>query len=239
MTSRQFVTGLKSILKLRGLTYQAIAKEMGVSESSVKRWFSTGQMSLEQYSQLLSMANISFHDLAKLLDAQADGEVYIFSHEQELFLANHSSAHAFLNLLLRYSSVNEVIKRTNLSRSVVTRHLRQLDSIGLIEWQEGNKYRLLVSKKVAWRKDGPLRRQFLAEAKNEFLQSNFSGNLSGFRFLSLRLTEKSIADVIHQFSKITGEVTQISELEKSVHKELEDVGILMAVRPWTFSKLVL
>lgn len=239
MDTKPFVSSLKSVLKMRSIKYDEISKRLGVSQSTVKRWFSSGSMSLDQYAQIMAIAKVGFSDLAKLVDAQSEAETYIFTEKQETFFVKHPSAHAFFHLLLQYGTVSEVIRRTKLTMFVASQCLRQLDAIGLIEWQNKNRYRLLVSKRVAWRKDGPLRRQFLAEAKGEFLHSNFSGRLSGFRFLNLRLTEKTVTDLISQFSKNSNELSQVSEIEKAAHRDLDDFGILMAVRPWTFSKLVI
>lgn len=239
MNSDPFLNGLKSVLKMRAITYDDVSKQLGVSQSTVKRWFSSGGMSLDQYAQVMTIAKVSFFDLAKLVDAQAEAETYIYTEEQEAFFIKHPASHAFFHLLLQHGSVAEVTKRKKLANSIVSQCLRQLDTIGLIEWQNKNRYRLLVPKRVAWRKDGPLRRQFLAEAKGEFLHSNFSGRQSGFRFLNIRLTEKTATDLVDQYAKIANELGQTSEIEKATHRDLEDYGILMAVRPWIFSKLVI
>jgi len=239
MSPQPLLTSLKSVLKMQSITYSDVSKQLGVSQSTVKRWFSSGGMSLDQYAQVMAIAKVSFFDLAKLVDAQAEAETYIYTESQEAFFIKHPATHAFFHLLLQYGSVAKVTKRTKLANAVVSQCLRQLDTIGLIEWQDKNRYRLLVPKRIAWRKDGPLRRQFLAEAKGEFLHSNFLGRQSSFRFLNIRLTEKTATDLVIQFTKIANELNQTSEIEKAAHPDLDDFGILMAVRPWVFSKLAI
>lgn len=237
MQSQMFTDSMKSILRVRGVTYQHIAEELDVSESTVKRWFSIGGMSLDQYSKVMDVAKVSFHDLAKIMDAHKDSEIYTFTLTQETFLVKHPTTHAFFNLLIRHGAVGEIKRRIKIPDTLISQSLRHLDSIGLIEWKEKSKYRLRVSRKVAWRKDGPLRKQFLSEAKREFLHSEFNERLSTFRFLNVQLTEKTALDLIDQLSKVANDINHISEMEKSVHPELGDFGVLLAIRPWLFSKL--
>jgi transcriptional regulator with XRE-family HTH domain len=236
MKSEPFLTSLKTALRIQGMTYAQIAKKIGVSQSTVKRWFSSGGMSLDHYAQLLSISGVSLQDLTKMLGVQSEAEVYTYTLDQETYLSKHPSSHAFFNLLLRHGSVSELKKKIKMPELLIMQSLRQLDKIGLIECQEKTRFRLLVAKKVAWRKDGPLRRQFLAEAKKEFLQSDFGGRHSSFRFLNIPLSERSLNEFIGQCSRATSEIVQISEVEKSVHPDLVEYGILMAIRPWTFSK---
>lgn len=239
MDSRPFVTPLKNALKLRGLGYTDIAKEMNVSLSTVKRWFSSGGMSLDQFAKILALGGIGLHDLANLMGSAAESEVYFFSEEQEIFFIKNPVTHAFFNALLKYGSVRKIAKAKALNDAVVMKCLNQLHKLELIEWKTGTQYRLLVSAKIGWRRDGPLRRQFFTEAKTEFLNSNFSERQSDFRFLYAPLTEKSASELLRQISKITTETMHISEVEGSANPHLQEYGILLAVRPWTFSKLSL
>lgn len=237
MNSKTFTSSLRAVLRSRGIKYEQVAQQLDVSESTVKRWFSSGGMSLDQYAKVLEMADVRFEDLARIIDSKAESEVYFYSEHQEQVLVKHPKAHAFFNLLLKYEKVSVVERKCKLPKSVVSRSMKLLDNIGLIEWKEKNRFKFLVSKKVAWRKNGPLRKQFLSEAKNEFLNSNFSGELSSFRFLNLQLSQKASSQLMGKISKVLDDGVNISEVEKSVNNELEEFGFLFAFRPWSFSKL--
>jgi hypothetical protein len=210
---------------------------MKVSESTVKRWFSRGGLSLEQFSKILEITHVEFQDLGKLLDSYSETETHVYTHQQEAYFVANPLGHSFFNLLLRFESLSRVKKRLKLPDRSATRILRDLEKVELIGWMPNDRIKFLTSKKTAWRKDGPLRKQLLEKAKQEFLRSDFSGTASSFRFLNTPLTEKSVSALIMQISKIISEQSQLSELENAMKPDLETYGILMAVRPWDFLKL--
>src|SRR5262249_16823411 len=60
---------LKRALRERGLTYAHIAKGLGISESSVKRTFSKGSMSLGRLEEVCELAEMEISDLIDLTRA--------------------------------------------------------------------------------------------------------------------------------------------------------------------------
>ncbi len=50
---------LKRSLRARGLTYRDVARELDLSESSVKRLFSTGSLSLTRVTRICRMLELS------------------------------------------------------------------------------------------------------------------------------------------------------------------------------------
>jgi transcriptional regulator with XRE-family HTH domain len=237
MNSQAWTNSLKAALKAQGKTYRDVAEQLNVSQSTVKRWFSSGGISLDQFTQVMVVAGVRLGDLAKLAEAGSEARFHVYTEAQESFLAKHPHTHTFFNLLVRFGTVRAALKKRKIPQSDVAKFLRQLDALGLVEWQKGDRVRFLTSRKLVWRKDGPLRRQFLREAKSEFLDSDFSGRFSTFRFLNIPLTERTAAELMTQMTKFASDANHVSEIEKNVNPDLADFGVLVAVRPWTFSKL--
>ena len=76
---------LKRALRERGLTYARIAKGLGISESSVKRTFSKGSMSLVRLEELCELAEWEITDLIELTHiAEARAEELTEQVEQTL-----------------------------------------------------------------------------------------------------------------------------------------------------------
>ena len=59
------VTALKAELRRAGITYARLARELGLAESSVKRIFSRGDLSLARIDQVLALLKMDFGDLAR------------------------------------------------------------------------------------------------------------------------------------------------------------------------------
>ena len=59
---------LKSTLKQQGITYKALAQQLGMSEANVKRMFSLKQFSLVRLEEICEVAGISLSDLFVLVE---------------------------------------------------------------------------------------------------------------------------------------------------------------------------
>src|SRR5438309_238374 len=59
------VVALKRRLKARGVTYAQLAKELGLSEASVKRIFAAGTLTLDRVARILAVLGITFQELAR------------------------------------------------------------------------------------------------------------------------------------------------------------------------------
>lgn len=234
----ELMRALKTILKANGLTYSEIAKSMAVSEASVKRWFSQGGISLQQFTEVMQLAGTEIQDLASVMKAESQLKEYIYSIEQELFFVDHPQCHAFFNALLRFGSVKGIQQKTKISSASANRYLVELERLKLVERLPADRLRFLTPKRVVWRKDGPLRKQFLREAKEEFLDATFTDKLAAFRFVQVSLSNHSASAFLTQLSKGVDEATRTAEIEKSISSNLSEYGILIAIRPWQFSKLV-
>ena len=85
---RLLVDTLKRLFRARGLTYRDIAAGMSVSEVTVKRWFSSQNMTLHTVEELCDLADISLADLMELATRDSDPRLKRLSMEQEQALAD-------------------------------------------------------------------------------------------------------------------------------------------------------
>ena len=70
-TTQDLVTAMKAELKACGVTYADLARELDMSESSVKRIFAKGDMPLSRIDEVLRVIKMDFAELARrVADAQ-------------------------------------------------------------------------------------------------------------------------------------------------------------------------
>jgi len=62
------VTELKRYLKAQGVTYASLAKQLDLSESSVKRQFARQSFSLARLEQILNLVGLEIADLIALMN---------------------------------------------------------------------------------------------------------------------------------------------------------------------------
>jgi transcriptional regulator with XRE-family HTH domain len=59
---------LKHALKANGLTYADVARSLDWSEASVKRWFASGNMSIQRFEAICELIGMEMTDLVRMLD---------------------------------------------------------------------------------------------------------------------------------------------------------------------------
>ena len=65
-TRSPFVEALKESVHSRGMTYAALARELGLSEASVKRMFSRGSFTLARIEKILTVLDLDLQEVARM-----------------------------------------------------------------------------------------------------------------------------------------------------------------------------
>ena len=229
---------LKRILKSKKITYALIAKELGISEASVKRTFSESSFTMERFGKICELADLTITEVATLTKVSSDDDHYQYTNEQEHFFAENPKYLAFFDMLIRLGSVKNVVaERPHLTDRKVANYMKQLDAMGLIERLGDHKFRFRVSRHVTWIKNGPLRKKFLPLAKNDFIQHGFSEPNSNFEFSSVQLSASSIEKISTKIRELASEIRYIADLEKKINIDTTDYGFMISMRPWKFDLL--
>ena len=105
--TRQLVDALKRCLKMRGLTYRALAQRINLSEASVKRLFSDHSFSLKRLEQICGALEISLADLVRMVDRGSSRSTTL-SLEQEQALARDPALLSYFYLLLNGCTEAEI-----------------------------------------------------------------------------------------------------------------------------------
>ena len=64
-TTQALIERMKAELKAAGLTYAALARELGMAESSIKRMFASGDMPLSRVDEICRVLKTDFAELAR------------------------------------------------------------------------------------------------------------------------------------------------------------------------------
>ena len=230
--SQAWIEALKQELRARGLTYAEVARQLNLSEVTLKRAFSERKFTLERFVRIAEVAGLTLGDIAARATGTAAPAAHTYTEEQERFLAQHPGTLAFFDLLLRGHSVLVIERKHRLSRAQSLKHLTRLDRLGLIRLEREIKFKFLTSKRVGWRKGGALRAKFLAGAQREFLAGSFEEPQGLYRFALLPLSKPSEKKLLRLIEDFLEEVRSIERLEKTGPEQSENRGLLLATRPW-------
>jgi transcriptional regulator with XRE-family HTH domain len=226
---------LKQILKSQGISYKLLAKDLNLSEASVKRIFSENSFSLARFCQVCEIIDISFKELSDLADLSNENKSYTYTNEQELYLSQEPRSLAFFDLLLKYESVQLIHEKYKITKKELNIYLTNLEKQGLIERHINDRIKFCNSKNIKWREDGPLKRKFKAIALNDFAKDNFDSQNGIVKLSSLQLSKKSQMFILKKIEELNTEIVQISAMEDILKLKRESFGILLGCKKWKFS----
>jgi DNA-binding Xre family transcriptional regulator len=238
------ISALKRCLRTRGITYRALGRTLGLSESSVKRLFAQESFSLSRLERICSILDMSVADLARMAAGEQPKSaahaqtpaVHSLTLAQERILASDPSLLACFYLLLNGRSVEQAEQRLGLTSRVMRGLLTRLASAQLLQIDSGKNVRLHASLPIAWRPDGPVRRLYERQVRAEFLQSKFDGNDEALSFHSAELSPASVRILLRKIDRLAADFADLAALDVHVpSREKTSVAMLLACRPWVFS----
>lgn len=230
--SALLIETLKSNLKARGLTYKKLASCWQLSEASVKRIMNDQDLSLHRIEKACQLMNLSFAEFMKLVpfDLETTDQTYLPAQEEEF--AKEIRLYHFWDLLVSGMSVKQIEKKFIISANEIQKFLLKLDQLKLIELHPKNRIKILEMHRRLLRKDGPMGRVLLAQAKTSFLDHPFKNtSTEHLRFTLYRLNPQSAIRYKAKIDKMIHEMKNESEVEGHLPESIE-FGLLAALRPW-------
>ena len=223
---------LKSELKAKGFTYRDVAEHLGLTEASVKRIFSTEDISLKRLDSICELLNLDLVDLVRF-DDSSSRSIKVMTEDQELEIVSDSRMVAVSFLIHNGWNFSDIIKYFDFTESELIQKLARLDKLGLIELLPKNKIRLRVAHNLNWRKKGPIYKYFVSHFQESFLQSDFSEKSEYLRLISGMYSPLSCSIILRKLQKLTFETFQLNQEDRKLPiEERIPFGVLLASRPW-------
>lgn len=231
----RFVDALKKSVRLRGLTYAALARELRLSEASVKRMFSRGTFTLSRIEQILAALEMELEEVARMARGAAAGPAEL-SLEQETALSRDERLLSVFWLLQNDWRFAEILEAFAISRAELTAACARLERLALIDWRPGDRVRLKAPKDFVWRPRGPVKKAYGRRVLQEFLGGRFDAPLELLRFESRALTPESAALLKQRLDRLVREFNALAEADTAAPgSQRLGVALLAACRPWEFS----
>lgn len=200
----KLVASLKRLLRARGIGYREIADTLAVSEPTIKRWFAGKGITVEHLEDLCVFAGVSLIELIEFTAHDTDARLRQLSIEQEEVLAQDKNLAFVFSVILRGWAPVDLWREQGLEPAALVSYLIQLEKIRLIELLPGNEVRLLTTRDVEWRKDGPIRTQFAEWVRQENMVFSPLQPKAPWGAELVKLSESSLtrlADMIRDFQR--------------------------------------
>lgn len=236
--SVEFMNALKKLLKMKGIVYQDVAKALDLSLPSVKRLFSTGDISLSRLDKICEISGIELTDLLKLMEVNKSKFHAELTLEQEEFLFEHPKCIAYLELLFFGWTPQKIEQVYDLNKNQTHKFLSALDKQDLIEWLPGDKVKLKMKEMIKLRPDSKISKILRDKGIKSFINSDFKGELSFQEFMTFKASAESVKKLNSKLVKLFIEYAQEGILEAQAGIEVEAMALHMAVRPWVLAEVL-
>jgi transcriptional regulator with XRE-family HTH domain len=151
-----------------GLTQLEIARDLGVSLITVKRWYAGKGLKISNLEMLCEKLEVSINEVISLAN-EITVKTFSYTYTQEEALAGDPRLLALFDLLIGGVSLNQIKKKYKLEDKKLTALLLNLDKLKLIELHAHNKVKILTVGEPSWHPNGPLTKTFRLQMIKEFL----------------------------------------------------------------------
>lgn len=232
----RIVQTLKRLMKSRAKTYKQLARQIDLSEVSVKRIFSRSSLSLARLEQICRVLDVTIEEVARISVVQPTDAAEFVTLEQEEELAADPNLLGCYYLVANGRTGREIAVELGADERQVRRWLVKLHALKLVELRSQFRARARTTSSISWRKDGPVRRLYENQVRREFLQSAFAAPNEALHFRTAELSEESCRVLLRKLERLATEFRDLAELDSTLPaRDKRSMGILLAGRPWVFS----
>ncbi len=160
---KALLESLRFHLKARGLRQQDVADRLGVGLATVKRWVSGESLSLRHLEELCELANVELYDLIMTTENSTSRKQTKFTPSQERVLGTDQMLFFLFFALLNDWPIDDCMRDMSLSEQEMKEALLRLERLGLLDIRAADRVRMLTTRDVSWRADGPIARYFRAQ----------------------------------------------------------------------------
>lgn len=213
---------LRSRAKSLGLRQDELAKQLGISLPTIKRWFAGRGVTFESVLMLLETLDMNLSDVEEMASLEST-RTFSYTTEQEEFFAARPQYLAYFDHLLAGLSPTAIAHKFCLSNRSTSKYLSALDRLKLIEHWPRDRVKMKTKGEPAWQKNGPLSRSLKDKAVAEFTSSA----KESIRLLLHNYTpsdRKRIQDLLSDLSQIAGACDRRG---KMLPKESNSYGMLI------------
>ena len=234
-TSHDLVEVLKRELKRSGVTYAALARSLGMAESSVKRMFAKADMPLARVDEICRVLKTDFAELAReVVDRQP--------LRRELTLEQEEAVVADRKLLLLAICVQsqwtfeQVLSTYRFTEAEVVSGFARLDRLGIIELKPLNRYRLRVAQTFRWRPHGPVMRFFRDEVVGDYYAGGFDGEGETLTVVHGAMSHALAASFVERLRRVGDDFARqhLSE-QRLPEDQRRSYTLVLSMRSWFFS----
>lgn len=226
------VATLKRLLKARGLTYRDVAAGLGLSETSVKRLFSSERFTVERLERLAGLLGYSLSELMAEVGSRVE-RLQALTVDQESRLVRDDRLMLVAVCAFNHWGVDDIVATYRLTRAECLKHLLVLDRMGLLALLPGDRIRLKVARDFDWLPDGPIRRHFIVRNLADYVDSRFDGDGDQMSLAFGMLSPAARAELQGELRRLARRVSDLHQADAALPREhKQGVVMMVSMRDW-------
>lgn len=226
------IATLKAALKANHVTYKTLAKELEMSESSIKRIFADESFSLARLEQICAVINMDISDLVAMMNRDQP-RITELTEEQEKVAAADARLLGIAFLIVNGWSYQNILDHYPINAPDLVHYLVKLDQLRVIDLEPNNRIKLLISTNFSWRKNGPIQAVLKQHVQKEFMEGDVESIGGQQHFISGMLSEASHQEIMKQLSRIESTVNMLKRQDQHLPiTERHGFSMAMVTRPW-------
>ncbi|WAC74001.1 helix-turn-helix transcriptional regulator [Roseateles sp. SL47] len=238
MASTQTLIDLiKAELKTAGISYAQLARELGLSESSVKRMFAAGgEMPLSRIDELCRVLKTDFAELSQRLSQSQPLRLELSLQQEREVVADEKLLLMAICCLSQWS-YEQIVATYRLSEADATRAMAHLDRLGIIALRPLNRYRLQVAKTFRWRPHGPVMQFFRDSVMQDFFNGGFDGDGELMMLVHGQLSPGMARELRDRLQRVAEDFARQHLLDQKLpDAEKRQFTLVMGMRCWLFER---
>ena len=232
--TKPLIATLKRSLRASGTTYADVARALELSEASVKRLFSTEQLSLERLDTICQLIGLEITDLVKQMEEHA-GHIERLTVAQEREICNDLSLLLITVCVLNRWSLRQIIAVHGLDELTCIQKLARLDKLQIIDLLPGNRIKLKVAANFGWIENGPIQQFFQQRIAAEYFSSRFQGEGERLIVLNGMLSKTSNQAFQRRMQRLAREFEEFNREDVALDFDQgHGATVILALRGWSF-----
>lgn len=224
---------LKEHLKAKQISYSKLAEKMSMSESNIKRIFSTRSCSLQQVAQICSAADTSFVNLAAIASKKISPDYCISKEAEEFFLGNFD-AFIFYRHLFAAMDAQTFISSSNLPKERVSSYLKKFENLGLVT-KKGGRIKVVGDGYLNFSKTPKLKKLLQEKWIPWFIDQTLRNSKNPEYYLNITstgLSKTHRAQLIDDIERVLQRYRDIGTHDQTVGAgDFESVGLCIGIGP--------
>ena len=231
METEYVLKALKIILKNKKIKYADLSKNIGLSESGLKKMMTSNDISIHRLNIICQFVGISIVDLLKMSQTQTIENIKLTSKQNELLLKNNTALMVFWMLTVEQKTPAAIKKIEKISSVDFQKIIYKLASVDLLKINAQGQITATHKGLYRWDETSPLVQKINRDWSHLTLDKSLRTADNHFHRLSyVQVSKKNRDKIVEKISDLINEIAnlhQISKYEK--HQEpLVPLSIVVA-----------